>query len=486
MAPNQSGEYYSIAGKILRVNLSNGEIRTEPSDKYLKEWLGGPGVALKILYDELGSWVTPYAPANKLIFSMGTLIGTAAPSACKMNASTLGPVTGGWASSCCDSYVGGECKYAGYDVIIIDGKAKRPCYLWIHDEGEVEILEAGELWGKTTWETLKRIRDIHNDKKLHILSIGPGGENLVRGACIIQDTGRAIGRCGIGSVMGSKNLKALVARGSGSIKIANPERFIAAVRKNRKTFKDHPASKTMRRYGALSLLPAKQACSGINFKNFQEGTIPDDLIDYLDPRKLIDKFEVRKQSFPGCALGGCSRWMRFTEGTYAGLECESCQWEGVATLQSRFGIVNEPAFCFKGTSYCNELGLDIDSTGGAISWAMECYQRGIIDEQDTDGLKLEWGDAGVVLELMRKIAYREGFGNLLAEGCARAAEILGRESDYYAMHVKKQDLYENIRGAMAWGLGATTATRGGGHTTGAIWFETTGLGPNAEKAEKNL
>jgi len=293
-----------------------------------------------------------------------------------------------------------------------------------------------------------------------------------------------MGRCGTGSVMGSKNLKAVVARGSGAIKIAQPERFLAAVKASRSVFRDHPATNVMQTYGALSLLPPKQACSGINFKNFQESTVPDDAVDRMDPRHQVDAYEVKKQSFPGCGLGGCSRWMYFTEGSYAGLTCESCQWEAISTLQGRFGVVDEPAFAFKANAFCNEYGLDIDTAGGAIGWAMECYQRGIIDESDTDGLKLEWGDTGVVLELMRKIAYREGFGNILAEGCYRAAKILGRDSDYYAIHVKKQDLYENIRGAMAWGLGATTATRGGGHTTGSIWFETTGLGPNAEKAQK--
>ncbi len=477
-----SGNCNSIAGKVLRINLSNGEVRTEPSVKYIKDWLGGSGVAIKILYDELGSWVTPYSPANKLVFSAGTLIGTAAPGACKMNVSTLGPVTGGWASSCCDSYFGGQLKYAGFDILIVEGKAHRPVYLWIHNNEEVEILDADVLWGKTTWETLDSIRDLHNDNELHVISIGPAGENMIRGACIIQDTGRAMGRCGAGSVMGSKNLKAIVARGSGSISVAHPERFLAAVKANRKIFKDHPAAKIMRKYGALSLLPSKQAVSGINYKNFQESTFPEEALERLDPRKQVDKYEVRKQSFPGCGLGGCSRWLYFTEGTYAGLNCESCQWEAVSTLQGRFGIIDESAFSFKANSYCNELGLDIDATGGAISWAMECYQRGIIDEKDTDGLQLKWGDAGVVLELMRKIAYREGFGNILAEGSARAAEILGRGSDYYAIHVKKQDLYENIRGAMAWGLGVTTSTRGGGHTTGAVWFETTAGGINVDKA----
>ena len=482
MASDRHDRMYSIAGKILRVNLSNGEIRKEPSEKYTREWLGASGIAIKLLYDELGSWVTPYSPANKLIFSAGPLIGTAAPGANKMNVSTLGPMTGGWGSSCADSYFGGELKYAGYDVLVVEGKARMPVYLWIHDKGEVEILDASTLWGKTTWETLHMIRELHQDKGLHCVSIGPAGENLVRGACIIQDKARAMGRCGTGSVMGSKNLKALVAKGSGSIKVADGDRFMAAVVANRKNMVNHPAGQNLRKYGALGALEAKQACSGINYKNFQENCFPDEIVAQIDPRKTVEKYETRRQSFPGCGVGGCSRHMHITEGPYAGLKTESCQWEAMSTLQGRFAV-EEPTFVFKANAYCNEMGLDIDSTAGAIGWAMECYQRGIIDEKDTDGLKLQWGDAGVVLELMRKIVYREGFGNTLAEGSARAAEILGRDSGYYAIHQKKQDLYENIRGANAWALGTTTSTRGGGHTTGAIWFETMG-GLNVEQAKQ--
>ena len=193
MLENKSA--YAYAGKILRINLSNGEISTESTLKYAREWLGASGIAIKILYDELRSWTTPYEPTNKLIFGAGPLIGTTAPGANKMNVSTLGPMTGGWASGCSDSwYVGGQLKYAGYDSIVIEGKAHMPVYLWIHDD-YVEIRGASHIWGKTTWETQETIRKELADNTLHTLSIGPAGERLVRGACIIQGRGRAFGRC---------------------------------------------------------------------------------------------------------------------------------------------------------------------------------------------------------------------------------------------------------------------------------------------------
>ena len=183
-------EIYGFAGKILRVNLSNGETWIEPTQKYIHDWLGATGIAVKILYDELKPWVTPYDPLNRIIFGAGPLIGTTAPGANKLNISTLGPEMGGWATSCADSYLGGELKCAGFDSVVVSGKAHAPVYLWINDD-RVEIRDATHLWGKTTWETLEMIREDLADKSLHIISIGPAGENLVRGACVINDRGRA-------------------------------------------------------------------------------------------------------------------------------------------------------------------------------------------------------------------------------------------------------------------------------------------------------
>jgi len=460
---------YGYAGKILRINLSNNEIYTEPTYPYIKDWLGSPGIAIKILYDELKDWVTPYDPANKIIFGVGILIGTTAPGANKTNVSTLGPVTGGWASSCSDSYVGGEIKRSGYDMVVISGKAHTPVYIYIKDD-IVEIRDACHLWGKTTWETLDIIRDELNDRSAHILSIGPAGENLVRGANIIQDKGRAMGRCGVGAVMGSKNLKLIVAKGSHSIKVAQPEKFMKEVSKIRKDIKSLPGTPAFHDRGTLSIFDGKQAVSGISWKNFQILGVPEDKVDKVHPSNIM-KYEIAKQSYPGCPFGGCSGIFHITEGPYAGLVTERNQWEVLGTLQCRLAV-EDPTFMLKVNSYCNQLGYDVDMAGGTIGWAMECFQRGIIDEKDTDGLKLNWGDAGVALELVRKTAYREGFGNILAEGNIRAADIIGRDSSYYALNIKKQDLYEPCRGAMGWALGTITSTRGGGHTTGAPWCET--------------
>jgi len=474
-------DLYACAGKILRVNLSNGQISTEPSWQYAKEWLGASGIAIKVLYDELKSWVTPYEPANRLIFGAGPLIGTTAPGATKINVSTLGPMTGGWASSCSDSHFGPQLKYAGFDSIIIEGKSHTPSYLWIHNE-HAELRDASHLWGKTTWETLDAIRQELGDPSLHTVSIGPAGENLARGACIIQDRGRAFGRCGVGAVMGSKNLKGIVAKGTGSIRVADPKRFMDAVAKSREMCQKAKSLEKMHKYGTLSLFQRKQEVCGISYKNFQETRIPDDVAELIEPTRTIDKYRVGQVSFPGCTYGGCGRVLHVTDGPYAGLRTECNQWEVFGTLQGRLAI-REPTFMLKANALCNQLGLDVDAAGGAIGWAMECYQRGVIDEKDTDGLKLEWGDAALALDLIMKISYRQGIGNILAEGCARASDIIGRDSGYYALHVKGQDLYEPCRGANGWALGTTTSTRGGGHTTGAVTIETS-PGLDIERAAK--
>jgi aldehyde:ferredoxin oxidoreductase len=466
----EKGEFYAYGGKILRINLSNGDVSHTPTLDYAREWLGSSGIAVKILYDELRSWVTPYDPANRLIIGSGTLVGTTAPGANKMSISALGPMTGGWASSLSDSYLGGQLKLAGYDLVVFQGKAHSPVYLSIDDE-RVEIRDATHLWGKTTWETVDAIREDLQDPGLHVLSIGPAGENLVRGACVIQDRGRAFGRGGVGAVMGSKNLKALVAKGTHPIRIADRDRFMAAASKSRRMFKGLRTSEFFHKYGTLGIMQGKQAVCGIAYKNFQDCHLPDEFASRIDPKHVVEKYQVTKQSYPGCAFGGCSRILQITDGPYAGLTTESNQWEVVSTIQGRLAI-EDPTFMPMINTVCNQMGLDVDAAGASIGWAMECYQRGIIDEKDTGGLSLNWGDADVSLKLTRQMALREGFGDLLAEGCARAADIIGRESHYYALHIKGLDLYEPCRGAMAWCLGATTSTRGGGHTTGGPVIET--------------
>ena len=462
---------YCYAGKILRINLSNGKIETESTFKYVNDWLGSSGIAIKILYDELYSWVSPFDPANKIIFGTGVLQGTIAPGACKMTVSTLSPMTGGWTSGASDSYVGGHLKCSGNDLLVISGKAHKPVYLYIKDN-LVEIRDAEDLWGKTTWDTIDTLRNDLKDPSLHVICIGPAGENLVRGACIIQDKVRAFGRGGSGAVMGSKNLKAIVANGSGGVQVAQPERFINNVNKLRERILNSDTTNKMRKYGTYSCFDAKQDASSIPYKNFQFVTIPDELAKVIDPRKVIDKYQIGRSCFPGCPIG-CGQTLYLYDGNFSGLTTEKSQWEVFSTLQTRLAV-EDPQFMVKANALANQLGVDVDMLGGSIGWAMECFEKGIITEEDTGGMQLSWGNVEVIIKLFEMISYREGFGDLLAEGCARASEIIGRNSKYYCMQIKRQELYESLRGAMAWALGAVVSTRGGGHTTGTPQLETVG------------
>ena len=455
---------YAYAGEILRVDLTTGRISSEPTIKYAREWLGGSGVGQWILYNELLPWITPYAPANRLIIGTGPLNGTLAPGACRTTADSKNGLTLGVGSSNSCGHFAPELKFAGYDHIIFQGKARNPVYLWIHDN-HVEIRDAFHLWGKTTWETDEIIKRELGDDNIQIISIGPAGENIVRGACIIQNKGRAFGRCGLGGVMGSKNLKAVAVRGAGAVEVADPVRFMRVVDKAREACDQSEGSQTRRRYGTPIGLKRRQAADSIPFKNFQYLELPAEYIEKLSIENVNEKYRVRNLASLSCPIG-CSRYFWIDRGPYAGLGTEGFEFEALADFAGKLGV-DDPTFVIKMNAYCNQLGLDVDNPAGSIAWAMECYQRGILTQSDTDGLKLEWGDAGVILELTRKIAYREGFGNILAEGCAHAAELVGRESEYYAMHLKGQDLYEPLRFNIGWALGACVSTRGGGHTTGS-------------------
>ena len=253
-------DLYAFAGKTMRVDLGTGRFSDEPTAQYAREWLGGSGTAQWILYNELKPWITPFEPANRLIFSVGPLTGTLAPGGSRMSADSKNPLTMGVGSSNADSFFGQELKFAGFDHIIFQGKSNKPVYLWIDDD-HVELKDASQIWGMTTWETADAIRSELGDGEICIISIGPAGENLVREACIVEGKGRAMGRCGLGAVMGSKNLKAVAVRGTGSVEVAEPEKFMEIVLKLREMFKGSNSSQRFEKYGTPgAIVPKQQTC----------------------------------------------------------------------------------------------------------------------------------------------------------------------------------------------------------------------------------
>ena len=460
------------SGKILRVNLTARKISHESIKKYTNKFLGGRGINQWILYNETAPWVHPFEPANRLIFGTGPLVGTLVPAANRFNVDAKNPYTGGVGSGNAGGYFGPELRFAGWDNIVFQGRASKPVYLWINDN-HVEIRDASFIWGSTTWQTDDLIKEDRDDKDIQIACIGPAGENLVRPACIITNKARAVGRCGLGAVMGSKNLKAVAVRGTGSISVENTERFMEAVDEALEKINLSPYAKALGKYGTAYVMP--NDFSLMPMRNFQDG--------YMDPAKLekLSMTEYMEGSLGGfnCPIH-CSHFLRITEGQYAGEACEGIEGNAIWDFGCKLGIEYGPAI-IKAHSLCNQYGLDQDNTSGALAWAFECYQRGLLTEQDTDEYQLKWGDHEVVLEFLKKMAYRQGFGDVLAEGSKRASEIIGRGSEKYAMHVKGQDLAEPIRTCKGWALGVVVSTRGGGHCSGAPSTEFMNVSPEVSK-----
>lgn len=469
---------FSYAGKILRVNLSNRKVTTEDTMKYAKRFLGGKGINQWILFKEVKPGIWPLDPANRIIFGAGVLCGMLVPGSCRYNIDSKNVLTGGVGAANSGGHFAPELKFAGYDNVVIQGRSRSPCFLWI-DDNHVEVRDAKYQWGKTTWESDDLIREELGDEDIQIASIGQAGENLVRAACIINNGGRAAGRCGLGAIMGSKNLKAVAVRGSGEINVPKPEKFMELIDElwNKQVEKIEEHRPMYKGWDILQGFTAmRNTMSGNQVRNFQDG--------FWDPEKLqktsyreLSKYQVRKVACFVCPTPSyMETWIKITEGEFKGVEGEGFYTNTRRDFGVKLDIDNIEAITVA-HFLCSQYGLDIDNAAGAIAWAMECYQRGILTNKETDGLKLEWGNYKAVLELLRKIALREGIGEILGEGCKRASEMIGKGSEKYCMHIKGQDLYENIRTTIGYGFGTIVAPRGGGHLDGAIFTEDSGYNP---------
>jgi aldehyde:ferredoxin oxidoreductase len=389
-------------------------------------------------------------------------------------------MTGGIGSANSCGHFSAELKFAGYDHIVFQGRSKGPVYLWIADD-QVKLMEASHLWGRTTYETDDMLKQELGDDEIQIACIGPAGENLVRCSCVMTNRARAAGRCGLGAVMGSKNLKAVAVRGSGSIEVAYPDRFMEGVNKAWERVRSSEAATARRRWGTYRTPDLYNERGHLAARYFQDDYVSPRIIQNVDPALFQRDYEVRRLGYTCCPIG-CSHFYRVTDGPYGGIACEGFEVNDLLNFVARFEIDYPPAIIGL-HSLCSEYGLDQDNASGAIGWAFECYQRGILTDADTDGLSLEWGDHRAVAALLRKMAYREGLGDVLAEGAKRAAEVIGRGSEDFAIHVKGQDSIESMRGAgRAWALGCVVSTRGGTHTRGANLVE--GMGVSSEVSQR--
>jgi aldehyde:ferredoxin oxidoreductase len=457
-----------LAGKILRVDLSIGKTWTEDTLEYAARFFGGRAVNSLILLAELSPGTKWSDAENLLIFGAGCLVGTMAPGANRVSIETKNVYSGGKGSANFGGHFGPELKFAGFDHVVITGKADSPVYLWIHD-GQAEIRDATAAWGRTTYETERILQRELGDDRVEVAAIGPAGENLVRGACVVGDLSKVAGGSGVGCVMGSKNLKALAVRGHESIRPADPARFMRAVDDCLARFAASPRTANWRK-GIIeaSALPQSPFWDGgaETIRNGKVGYWPMERRERLVGKESGVPSYIRR--IVGCfnCPAGCMPYFEIDEGPYRGTRGIG-YWIGSAMYSTRFDV-DDAAASIKFHLLCNELGVDGDMAATVLSWAFECYQEGLIDAADTDGLALEWGDGGVMNAMLRKLAYREGFGDFLADGVREAARKLGGGSEAFAVHIKGQDTADAFRIQKGWGLGCSTSACGPRHLRGAV------------------
>ena len=459
-------QWYGWAGRILRVNLTSGEICTEPLDPNLaRQYLGQAGINAKLLFDMIEPGVDPLSPANPLIFGVGPLGGSLAPCSGRFTVTSKSPLTGVFGDSNCGGHWGPELKNAGYDHIVITGKAEHPVYLWINDD-RVELRDARHLWGKDTWETDELIRNQLAQPSAQVVCIGPGGENQVRFAAIICNLARAAARTGMGAVMGSKNLKAIAVKGNRGMAVAEPEKFLRIVQQSVVDIQQDPLYEVATTFGTTALTGLAQQLGFLPTRNFQASTF--EKADNLTGEVLLKEHVTKHKGCFNCPVG-CSRYYKVEEGEYAGTSGEGPEYETISALGAKCGNDNLPSI-LNANTLCNRLGLDTISTGNAIAWAMEAYQRGIIKSGDFDGAQLEWGDYRSLIETIRKIALRQGIGDVLAEGALQAARKLGGEE--FVVHSKGMDYPAvDVRGTKGMALSFAVSPRGGDHLKGLSLYE---------------
>ena len=443
-------------GKILRIDLSKGkaEVRSLPDE--LLSFIGGRGFAIKTLYDELCPGTDPLGPDNKIVIATGPLTGTAVPGSGKCVLASKSPPTGGYGDGCVGGRFGPVLKMAGFDMVIIEGKAEHPVYVLIED-GKCEIKSAKDLWGLKTSECEHELKQRHG-KDSAVLCIGPGGENLVKFATVIHEYGRAGGRPGIGAVFGAKKLKAIVAVGTGDIPIAYPDKLLKLYIEVCEFLKNRELYSEWLRKGTTSTVEWSNANSCLPTRNFQEGMFEG---ASNISGEVISKLKFLSRGCFACVMP-CGNLCK-VDNMWVEID-----YEQLAMLGSNLGIDNIRIVA-ELTKLSDELGLDSISLGNVIGFAMELYERGILRPEDVHGLVLRFGNGEAALELANMIAYRKGIGDILAEGVRRAAEIIGRDSWKFAMHCKGLEITAyDCHAAPGMALAYATSSIGAHHKD--AWF----------------
>lgn len=457
---------FSLGGKVAWVNLSNNQVKIESTEQY-KKFIGGRGVGSYLVFKEVPEAAHPLSPENIITFNTGPLTGTLAPSSGRINISTKNVATRGISFANAGGHFAPEMKYAGFDHLVIQGRAEKPIYLFIHDD-KIEIKSAEHLWGKDTWETEASIMQELGDDKIHVAAIGQAGENLVTMACIMFDRARAAGWGGCGTVMGSKNLKAVAVRGKGSLQVYDPEGFLNFTKQIWKRLLQSNNIQLFRKYSNFGTAGAGGVYGTLaqSVKNMEDEVWEAEKT--LQVREIIfkEKYEVRRMANFACPIN-CSCFFHVNEGKFAGQKLEALKTNVYRAFGTNIDLPSRE-YILMANEMADRYGMNCDSLSAVVTWAIDVYQKGLIGKDITDGLDLHWGDGDLQLKLFKLIAYRKGFGDILAQGVYRASQIIGRGTEKYAMHVKGHGMCEQaIRSHKGWALGIMTSTKGGGHLAGA-------------------
>jgi aldehyde:ferredoxin oxidoreductase len=420
--------------RILNVELDSGRTWVEevPREELLR-FLGGRGINAKLLYERVAPGTDPLGPDNVLIIGPGTLTGTSAPSSGRTSVTCKGPATGLYLKVSVGGHLGAELKYAGYDYLVIQGAAKDPVYLWI-DDGQVEIRDARHLWGLGTRDTDRLLKEELGDDEIEIGLIGPAGENKVLFSCLIFSLYNSASRGGVGAVMGSKNLKAIAARGTGGLRVAEGDEFFDLAARTRRELAADAGSNTLHTWGTSGSVPDLNEMRMLPSYNFNQVRIDD--AEKLSGQYLLDEgYLIGRESCFSCSTA-CHRFVHTKEHTYGEVRDSGPELETVMSLGAECGIIDTEAI-IKANQLCNDYGMDVISVGHVISWAMECYEKGVIKGKQADNMDLRFGNVESQLELIRRIAFREGLlGELLANGTRQAAEEVGGDSWKWAIQAK--------------------------------------------------
>jgi aldehyde:ferredoxin oxidoreductase len=447
---------YGYAGKHLRISLNNRKVTVENIDpKVLRRYLGGAGYGARILYDELKKGIDPLSKANKLIFATSPLSLNRIPGGGSVMVCFKSPLTNAWSESRCGTDFGPDLKRAGYDAVIIEDRSEKPVYIVINDE-DIEIKPADHLTGKSISEKIKMIRDELDDQKISVMCIGPAGEKLIKIAVALSDQ-RAAGRCGVGAVMGSKNLIGIAVKGSKEVSVAQPEKLKEAIKKAMKVVRENEIAAGFKEHGTTGEMVPNDAAGDWPTKNWHSN-------HWGKAEKIYDEFYNNKliknhACYRGCPIA-CGRIAEVKEGKYKTPVHEGSEYESLSAFTA-FVLNDNIEAAIHATYLCNEYGIDTISAGAIIAFAMECYEHGVIKKKDIGDLDLSWGNPDALPELVRLISMREGIGDILAEGVKIASERLGKGSEEFAIQGKGLEApAHDARSGKALAVAYGTANRG--------------------------